>query len=122
MPVARLPAVRNPAVALIWFSDPDCSNHEAGAGSDLSNHAPASADEQFGRIIEWMKRNGALEETNLLVVSCHGYATIGDNVDIDAELGAVGFPRGGRPRGVLAAPNGGSSLFYALESDPETVR
>ena len=46
MPVARVPAVRNPAVALIWFSDPDCSNHKAGAGSDLSNHAPASADEQ----------------------------------------------------------------------------
>ena len=114
-------AERDPAVALIWFSEPDSSNHKAGVGSVLSNSALASADEQFGRIIGWMERNGALEETDVIVVSDHGYATIEDIVDIEAELRAAGFPNGGQPGGVLVAPNGGASLFYAHEADPETV-
>ena len=54
-------AERDPAVALIWFSEPDSSNHKAGVGSVLSNSALVSADEQFGRIIGWMERNGTLE-------------------------------------------------------------
>ncbi len=114
-------AERHPAVALIWFSEPDSSNHKAGVGSALSNSALASADEQFGRIIGWMERNGTLEETDVIVVSDHGYATIEDVVDIEAELRAAGFPRGGQPGGVLAAPNGGASLFYAHDADPATV-
>ena len=112
---------RDPAVALIWFSEPDSSNHKEGVGSGLSNRALASADEQFGRIIEWLERNGALGETDVIVVSDHGYATIGEVVGIEAELRAAGFPGGGQPGGVLVAPNGGSSLFYAHEADPDTV-
>ena len=47
---------RDPSVALIWFSEPDSSNHDAGVGSGLSDRALASADEQFGRIVAWMER------------------------------------------------------------------
>ena len=68
-----------------------------------------------------MERNGTLEETDVMVVSDHGYATIERVVDVEAELRAAGFPRGGQPGGVLAAPNGGASLFYAHEADPATV-
>ena len=114
-------AERDPAVALIWFSEPDSSNHKAGVGSVLSNRALASADEQFGRIIDWMERNGTLEETDVIVVSDHGYATIEHVVDLDAELSAARFPRDARPGGVLIAPNGGTVLFYAHEANPATV-
>ena len=114
-------AERDPAVALIWFSEPDSSNHKAGVGSALSNRALASADEQFGRIIGWLERNGTLEETDVIVVSDHGYATIESVVDIESELRAAGFPGGGQPGGVLAATNGGAVLFYAHEADPATV-
>ncbi len=112
---------RNPTVALIWFSEPDSSNHKAGVGSVLSNSALASADEQFGRIIGWLEDSGTLEETDVIAVSDHGYATIGSVMDIDVELRKAGFPQGGQPGGVLVAPNGGAVLFYAHESDPATV-
>ena len=114
-------AERDPAVALIWFSEPDSSNHRAGVGSVLSNRALASADEQFGRIIGWLERNGTLAETDVIVVSDHGYATIESVVDIESELRAAGFPDGGQAGGVLAAANGGAVLFYAHEADPATV-
>ena len=127
-------AERSPALALIWFSEPDSSNHKAGVGSTLSNRALAAADEQFGRIIEWLKRNGNLDETDVIVVSDHGYATISNVVDIETELRAADFsressrhsrgrgnPEKNKPGGVLVAPNGGAVLFYAHESDPSTV-
>lgn len=108
-------AERDPAVALIWFSEPDSSNHKAGVGAALSNRALAAADEQFGRIMEWLDREGRLSETDVFVVSDHGYATIERVVDVTAELESAGFS------GVLAAANGGGVLFYAHESDPATV-
>ena len=114
-------AERDPSVALMWFSEPDSTNHKAGVGSVLSNSALASADEQFGRIIRWLEHNGTLEETDVIVVSDHGYATIECVVDVEAELRAAGFPGGGQPGGVLAAANGAAALFYAHESDPATV-
>ncbi len=114
-------AERDPAVALIWFSEPDSANHEAGVGSGLSNSALASADEQFGRIMEWMECNGTLRETDVVVVSDHGYATIDEVVDVEAELRANGFPEGGLPGGVTVAANGGATLFYVNEASPATV-
>ena len=114
-------AERKPTVALIWFSEPDSSNHKAGVGSVLSNSALASADEQFGRIIGWLEDSGTLEETDVIAVSDHGYATIESVVDIEIELRKAGFPHGGQPGGVLVASNGGAVLFYAHESDAATV-
>ena len=108
-------AGRDPAVALIWFSEPDSSNHKAGVGSALSNRALAAADEQFGRIIEWLDREGRLSETDVIVVSDHGYATIESVVDVEAEIRSAGL------EGVLAAANGGAGLFYVHDADPATV-
>ena len=108
-------AEREPAVALIWFSEPDSSNHKAGVGSALSNRALAAADEQFGRVIEWLDDEGRLSETDVFVVSDHGYATIESVVDVDAEIRSVGLD------GILAAANGGAGLFYTHEADPATV-
>ena len=112
---------RDPAVALIWFSEPDSSNHKAGVGSDLSNGALASADEQFGRIIDWLESNGRSDDTDVFVVSDHGYVTIEDTVDVEAALRAAGFPGGGEPGGVLFARNGGAALFYVHEAEPSTA-
>ena len=86
-------AERKPTVALIWFSEPDSSNHKAGVGSVLSNQALASADEQFGRIIGWLEDSGTLEETDVIVVSDHGYATIDSVVDIESDCVSRISPR-----------------------------
>ena len=66
-------------------------------------------------------RNGALEETDVIVVSDHGYATIGEVVDLQGEMRSAGFLLGDQPGGVLVAQNGGSALFYAHGADREVV-
>ena len=113
---------RNPEVALIWSSEPDKSQHDAGVGSELSDAAVAEADAQFGRILRWLTETGRDEETNVMVISDHGYSTIGEVVNVQALAREAGFPPGGEPGGLAVASNGGAVLFYASPWDRNTVK
>ena len=112
---------RNPEVALIWSSEPDKSQHDAGVGSELSDRAVGEADAQFGRILRWLADTGRDEETDVMVVSDHGYSTIAEVVNVQALVREAGFPPGGEPGGVAVAQNGGAALFYSTPWERETV-
>ena len=113
-------AERHPAVSLLWLSEPDSSQHAHGVGSVEAIRSIAEADRQFGRLLAWLDQRGISSETNIIVVSDHGYSTISEVIDIESELRAAGFPPGEEPGGVAVAANGGSVLFYA-PSDTETT-
>ena len=102
---------RQPAVGLIWSSEPDKAQHAHGVGSEMSDRAIREADAGFGRIMDWMGANG-LGETDVMVVSDHGYSTIREAVDVESHIRDAGFSE----RDVLVAPNGGSVLFYTRDS------
>ena len=112
---------REPAVSLIWFSEPDHAQHAHGVGSDVANMAIFEADTQFGRLLKWLADTGREESTDMFVVSDHGYSTVSENVDIVAQVRDAGFPEGGEPGGVVVAPNGGSALFYCSDRDAATA-
>ena len=103
---------RQPTVSLLWFSEPDSSQHAHGVGSKEAVAAIRDADLQFGRLLAWLDERGRASGTNVIVVSDHGYSTISGVIDIEAELREAGFPPGDEPGGVAVAPNGGSALFY----------
>ena len=98
---------RQPAVALIWSSEPDKAQHAHGVGAEMSDRAIREADEGFGRIMGWLDENGR-SDTDVMIVSDHGYSTIREAVDVESRVRDAGFPE----RDVLVAPNGGSVLFY----------
>ena len=104
---------RQPTVALIWSSEPDKAQHAAGVGSELSDRAVREADERFGWILDWLDTEGMSSETDVLVISDHGYSTIQEVVDVEWYVRDAGFD----PNDVLVAPNGGSVLFYARDSN-----
>ena len=110
---------RKPAVACVWFSEPDKAQHAHGVGAEVSTRALREADAQFGRLMAWLADNGI--DADVLVVSDHGYSTISEVVDVEAAVRAAGFPTGDMPGGVTVAPNGGSALFYAHEKDRATA-
>lgn len=112
---------RKPAVALIWFNEPDHAHHAHGVGSDVGSKAIREADEQFGRLLAWLNETGRVAETDLIVLSDHGYSTIKGVIDVEGLVRAAGFPPGGEPGGVIVAPNGGSVLFYVQDSDLATT-
>ena len=104
---------RQPAVALLWFSEPDTSQHAHGVGSPEAVAAIREADRQFGRLLTWVDDNGLSPDTNVAVVSDHGYSTISEVINLEEALHKAGFNTGNNPDSVTAAPNGGSALFYA---------
>ncbi|MDE2688678.1 MAG: alkaline phosphatase family protein [Chloroflexota bacterium] len=110
---------RQPAVTFVWFTEPDKAQHAHGVGAKMSNRALRETDEQFGRLLEWLDAAGA--DTDVLVISDHGYSTIIDIVEIEALLRDAGFPAGDEPGGVTVAGNGGAALFYAHDRDAATV-
>ena len=110
---------RQPPVAMMWLSEPDSSQHAHGVGSPEALAAIREADRQFGRLLDWMAQNGHFADANVIVVSDHGYSTISEVIDVEAELRRAGFPPSGERNGVTVAPNGGSALFYATGDTPE---
>ena len=108
---------RQPAVSLIWSSEPDKSQHAHGVGSEMSDRAIREADERFGAILQWLEANGRAADTDVLVISDHGYSTIQEVVDIEWYTRDAGFS----PQEVIVAPNGGSVLFYC-QSEAVTHR
>jgi|KNS12BottometaT_FD_k123_70622_4 predicted AlkP superfamily pyrophosphatase or phosphodiesterase len=112
---------RMPTVSLIWSSEPDKSQHDQPVGSNLSNAAVKEADEQFGILMDWLSQSGRAADTNVIVISDHGYSTIITTVNVEALVREAGFPPSGEPGGVAVANNGGSALFYITDRDPDTA-
>ena len=108
---------RNPAVALLWSSEPDKTQHEDGVGLGRAPQALAEADAEFGELLAWLERNGRADTTDVFVASDHGYSTISEAVRIEPMLRDAGFAEIDRPGGVAVANNGGSALFYIHEAD-----
>src|SRR5262249_19660233 len=113
-----LPEV-DPDVALIWFPEPDTSQHATGVGSEIARQALAAADLRFRQIPEALAPVSS--EPDVLVVSAHGSSTMARHVDVEGEVRAAGFPMGEQRGGVAVAPNGGAVLFYVHESAPDAV-
>ena len=109
---------RNPAVSLLWSSEPDKSQHAYGVGSSQSNRAIHEADQEFKNILNYLDRTGLIQDIDLFVLSDHGYSTIREVIPLERLLRESGFPTGDKPGGITVAPNGGSALFYAYGKDP----
>ena len=112
---------RDPAVALLWSSEPDKTQHEDGVGLGRTPQALAEADAEFGELLAWMEANGRADTTDVFVASDHGYSTISEVVRVEQLLRDAGFATIDRPGGVAVAANGGSALLYVNDGDQATA-
>jgi arylsulfatase A-like enzyme len=112
-----------PAFSLLWLSDPDLTQHDYSPGAEPSLAGIRSSDRNLALVLEALSKKGARENTDVLVVSDHGFSTIERAVDFAPALRAAGFdavtafedkPKAGQ---ILVVGNGGSILFYVIEHD-----
>jgi arylsulfatase A-like enzyme len=117
-----------PPFSLLWLAEPDYSQHETGPGSSASLTAIRSSDDNLGRVVAELDRRGIRANTDILVVSDHGFSTILRSFDAAAEMSAGGFDatrvaHGGLHAGqVLVVSNGGTVFFYVGGHDPVLSR
>lgn len=114
-------AERDPAMAMMWFSEPDSSEHATGPHSPETQESVRFADAQFGRLLAWLAATGRDAYTNVVVTCDHGQATIIEPVPLVELLAAEGFLPASEPGGVTVAANGGSALFYIDGRDTATA-
>ena len=110
-----------PGVVFFWSSEPDSSQHDAGVGSGKAVRSLNHLDAELGTLFEELHRTGRNTDTNVIVVSDHGYSTVSETVPVEAMLREAGFPTVERPGGVAAAANGGAVLFYVHDGEHGTA-
>ena len=114
-------ADRDPAVALFWCSEPDGSQHGSPLNSPRVHDAVSIADEQFGRLLDYLEETGRANETNVIVTCDHGHSTIDAIVPLPELLFDAGFAAPGETGGVVVALNGGAAHLYVPDGNPEVV-
>jgi arylsulfatase A-like enzyme len=113
-----------PAYSMLWMSDPDYSQHQMAPGSEMALAAVKSVDDRLGTVLEALEKAGVRDDTDVFVVSDHGFSTVRSANDPIAPLTALGLrvtgtgwaqePQAGD---VLAVENGGSISFYITGHD-----
>ena len=117
-----------PALSLLWLSDPDFSQHPSAPGSPKSLAALASVDGKLAEVLAELDRRKLRDQTDVFVVSDHGFSSIERGVDVCGQLQSAGFPAqrsfsNAPPAGaILVNGLGGSVMFYIIGHDPLTAR
>lgn len=116
-----------PKYSLLWLSEPDATQHENGVGASNALAAIENSDRLLGEILKKLEEKKVKDETDIIVVSDHGFSTILKGQDVAEALKKAKF-RAARKhedpeRGdVLVVGLGGSSCFYVYEHDETVIR
>lgn len=117
-----------PAFSVLWLSEPDYTQHSHGPGSPEALAALRSSDANLGRVLEALREKKVFEQTDVLVVSDHGFSNVERAVNTADELRAAGFKLrrewpAPRTKGeVLLVGLGGSVSLYVEGRDESVMR
>lgn len=112
-----------PKFSLLWLSEPDLSQHEFAPGSPTALAAIKSDDENLAKVLAALRAKNALTNTDILVVSDHGFSTINLAVDVAERLREAGFDAvrfftgEPKPGQIMVVSLGGSTEFYVVGHD-----
>jgi predicted AlkP superfamily pyrophosphatase or phosphodiesterase len=112
-----------PTLSVIWLGEPDLTQHETAPGAPPALAAIKSSDENLAAVLSALNRQEARPNTDLFVVSDHGFSTIRRSIDLRKILSDAGFSArtefDGEPKAgdIMLAGNGGSVLFYVIGHD-----
>src|SRR5208283_576449 len=63
-----------PAFSLLWLAEPDQTQHNFSPGSLQGLAAIRSSDNNLARVVAALKEKGAFDDTDIFVVSDHGFS------------------------------------------------
>ena len=116
-----------PAFSLLWLSEPDQIQHDTSPGSEASLAAVRLSDRNLALVLDTLEKKNARQNTDVFVVSDHGFSTIERAIDFPAELRKAGFdavkeskeaPKRGQ---IMVVGNGGTILFYVIDHDRDVA-
>ena len=82
-----------PDVMLVKMCDLDGARHEYGVHHPNVHEQLLKHDEEFGAILEALRRKGTLEETNIVILGDHGQTDVEEVIHLNVLLRENGFIR-----------------------------
>ena len=107
----------HPRVIIDWLTEPDGTQHRFGVGSPEAIAALKTMDQQVGLLIARLHELGLENNTDIFVTADHGFGGEPDPVDLNGAIQETG-----KGSDIIAANNGASTLLYAKDHNPETIR
>jgi arylsulfatase A-like enzyme len=112
-----------PPLSVLWLSEPDYSQHGTGPGSEQGKAALRSSDDRLSTALAELERKGVRDQTDVIVVSDHGFSTSYRKVDVGDQLRRNKFKAEGsfhktpEKGSVMVVGLGGSVAFYVIGRD-----
>ena len=116
-----------PAFSTLWLGEPDLTQHETAPGSPAALAAIKSSDANLGLVLQALERKGVRDQTDVFVVSDHGFSTIEHPNDVEKFLreggldATVEIKEKLKPGQILLVGNGGAVLFYVTGHDAGVI-
>ena len=116
-----------PKLSVIWLSEPDASQHNASPGSDNALAALESSDKRLLSILHALDEKKIRDQTDVIIVSDHGFSTIARGFELADILKKAGFKatkkfEDAEPGDVMVVGLGGSALLYVIDRDEAVIR
>lgn len=118
-----------PTLSVLWMAEPDASQHQFGPGSPEGLAAIRNSDTCLGMVEAALTQRGLLDQTDIIVVSDHGFSTIAQNFSPFKVAKAAGFDAVEQlPEGktlakgqIMVCANGGAVSYYVGGHDEATI-
>jgi predicted AlkP superfamily pyrophosphatase or phosphodiesterase len=110
-----------PDVIINWMTEPDHIQHATGPGSPASRASIRADDAEVGLLLAKLEMLGLAGETNIIVVSDHGFSQSTYGVNVTAELIKAGLKAGPDSDDVVIASSGQTLLLHVRDRDASLI-
>ncbi len=111
-----------PEVLIDWMTEPDTTQHRYGVGSPESLSMLRQVDEQLGHFLEKLRSLNLLDQTNIIVVSDHGFARHENSVAITDSLVKSKLKLSPNSDDVVIISEGPTTLLYVRNKDKRRIQ
>jgi predicted AlkP superfamily pyrophosphatase or phosphodiesterase len=116
-----LPEVKADVLA-VWFTEPDGSQHEHGAGSPEALAELGNSDRDFGLLLDALAKRFPGRPINVMITSDHGFARHGKAVNITKALVGAKLKSSASSDDVMVVSNSQTVLLHVKDRDASKIR
>jgi predicted AlkP superfamily pyrophosphatase or phosphodiesterase len=116
-----LPEVKADVLA-VWFTEPDGSQHDHGAGSPEALAELGNSDRDFGLLLDALAKRFPGRPINVMITSDHGFARHGKAVNITRALVDAKLKSSALSDDVMVVSNSQSLLLHVKNRDAVKIR
>jgi predicted AlkP superfamily pyrophosphatase or phosphodiesterase len=109
-------------VLAVWFTEPDGSQHEHGAGSPEGLAELGNSDRDLGLLLDALAKRFPGRPINVMITSDHGFARHGKAVNITKALVNAKLKSSAGSDDVVVVSNGQALLLHVKNRDAEKIR